>query len=68
LIDEILMSTEKQIAILRLDDDEESPFIVQEALKGRHLIEPDSDTLYALYHRVLHETESTRFRREVTFE
>ena len=66
LIDEILMASEKQISILRLDDDEESPFIVQEALKGRHLIEPDPDILYGLYHRVLHETESIRFRREAT--
>jgi uncharacterized protein len=64
LIDEILMSSDKQIGILRLDDDEESPFIVQEALKGRHLIEPDPDILYDLYHRVLHETETIRFRRE----
>lgn len=66
LIDEILMASEKQISILRLDDDEESPFIVQAALKGRHLIEPDPDILYGLYHRVLHETESIRFRREAT--
>ena len=64
LIDEILMSSDKQINILRLDDDEESPFVVQDALKGRHLIEPEPDTLYALYHRVLHETETIRFRRE----
>ena len=64
LIDEILMSSDKQIGILRLNDDEESPFIVQEALKGTHLIEPDPDILYDLYHRVLHETETIRFRRE----
>jgi hypothetical protein len=64
LIDEILMSSDKQIGILRLNDDEESPFIVQEALKGTHLIEPDPDILYNLYHRVLHETETIRFRRE----
>jgi predicted nucleotidyltransferase len=64
LIDEILMSSDKQIGILRLDDDEESPFIVQKALKGTHLIEPDPDILYDLYHRVLHETETIRFRRE----
>jgi len=64
LIDEILMSSDKQIGILRLDDEEESPFIVQEALKGTHLVEPDPDILYDLYHRVLHETETIRFRRE----
>jgi uncharacterized protein len=64
LIDEILMSAEKQIGILRLDDDEGSPFIVQEALKGTHLVEPDSNILYDLYHRVLHEMETIRFRRE----
>jgi len=65
LIDEILMSSDKQISILRLDDEEESPFIVQEALKGTHLIEPDPDILYDLYHRVLHDTETIRFRREL---
>jgi uncharacterized protein len=63
LIDEILKSSDKQIGILRIDDDEESPFIVQEALKGTHLIEPDPDILYDLYHRGLHETETIRFRR-----
>ncbi len=62
LIDEILMSSDKQIGILRLDDEEESPFIVQEALKGTHLVEPDQDILYDLYHRVLHETEEILFR------
>jgi len=36
--------------LLPLDDDEESPFIVQGALKGTHLIEPDPDILYDLYH------------------
>ncbi len=64
LIDEILMASDKQIGILLLDDEEESPFVIQEALKGKHLIEPDPNVLYDLYHRVLHETETIRFRRE----
>jgi uncharacterized protein len=62
-IDRILMSSEREISILRLDDEDESPFIVQEALKGRHLVEPDKDALYHVYHWTLHESESIRFRR-----
>ncbi len=64
LIDRILMSTNRDVEILRLDDDDESPFIIQEALKGILLIEPDEDILYSLADRLLHETESIRFRRE----
>ena len=63
IIDKILMSTERDIALLRLDDEEESPFVVQEALKGKHLVTPDDDALYKVAHRVLHETEELRFRR-----
>jgi predicted nucleotidyltransferase len=62
-IDSILMSVERDINILRLDDEEESPFVVQEALKGKHLVEPDLDALYGVADRVLHETEGIRFRR-----
>jgi uncharacterized protein len=65
VIDNILMSTDKSIEILRLDDADESPFIVQEALRGVPLIAPDHETLYGIYHRVLHETESIRARREI---
>jgi len=65
VIDEILMSTERQVSILRLDDDEESPLVVQEALKGIQLVEPDEVTLYRLYGRILHECEEIRFRREL---
>lgn len=64
IIDEILMSTDRQVSILRLDDEDESPFIIQEALKGNHLVEPDAEALYAVYHRVLHESEGMRTRRE----
>lgn len=46
IIDRVLMSSDREISILRLDDADESPFIVQEALKGRHLVEPQKDTLY----------------------
>ncbi|MBI5142478.1 MAG: nucleotidyltransferase domain-containing protein [Nitrospirae bacterium] len=65
IVDKILMSSERDVAILRLDDDDESPFIVQEALKGEHLVEPDVDTLYDVSLRALHEAESIRFRRGV---
>ncbi|MEK6591113.1 MAG: nucleotidyltransferase domain-containing protein [Nitrospinota bacterium] len=66
IIDEILMPIERDVSILRLDDEDESPFIIQEALKGAHLIEPDDDALYAVAHRALHEAESIRFRRELS--
>lgn len=65
IIDEILMSVERDVNILRLEDEEESPFIVQDALKGLHLVEPDTDSLYKIAHRVLHETETIRFRRSL---
>ena len=63
IIDKIMMCVEPQVSILRLNDDEESPFIIQEALKGIHLIEPDQETLYKVSDRVLHESEGIRFRR-----
>jgi predicted nucleotidyltransferase len=65
LIDKILMSSGIPVSILRLDDDDESPLIVQEALKGLHLVEPDREALYGVYHRVLHEAEAIRARREL---
>ncbi|MBI4849242.1 MAG: nucleotidyltransferase domain-containing protein [Nitrospirae bacterium] len=64
LIDTILMSMDTPIEILRLDDEDESPFIVQTALKGTPLIEPDIKTFYEVSHRALHETEGIRFKRE----
>lgn len=64
VIDEILMSVERDVSILRLDDEEESPFVVQEALKGIHLVEVDTETLYQVAHRALHQTEEIRFRRD----
>jgi hypothetical protein len=64
-VDRILMSADAQIGLLRLDDEDESPFIVQEALKGIPLAEPDRDTYYAVADRVLHEAESIRFRKAV---
>lgn len=63
IIDQILMSTDRQISILRLDDLDESPLVVQEALKGVHLVEPDIDILYAIAGRALHESEGIRARR-----
>lgn len=66
-VDKILMSSQAEISILRLDDEDESPFVVQEALKGEHLIEPDLETLYALSHKILRECEGIRNRREISF-
>lgn len=65
LIDRILMCSETPVSILRLDDDDESPLVVQEALKGVHLVEPNTETLYGVYHRVLHESEAIRSRKEL---
>lgn len=64
IIDRILMTTERQISMLRLDDVEESPLVVQEALKGIQLVEPDYNTYYTVADRVLHESESIRRRRQ----
>lgn len=68
VIDKILMSVDRTVEILRLDDENESPFIVQEALKGVPLIESDIDTLYNVFDRVLHETENIRFKRGLVYE
>ncbi len=65
IIDKILMTVDRDVSILRLDDEDESPFVVQEALKGIHLVEPDINLLYKIAHRVLHESEELRFRREL---
>lgn len=68
VIDSILMATDKDVGILRLDDEDESPFVIQEALKGTPLIEPDKETLYSLNDRVLHETEGIRSKRSPIYE
>jgi predicted nucleotidyltransferase len=65
IIDAILMASDKPVEILRLDDEDESPFIVQSALKGMPLIEPDEETLYMVARRVLHEAEGIRYKRSV---
>lgn len=62
-IDRILMACDRDIEILFLDDDDESPFVIQDALKGMPLVEPDYDKLYDVSDRVLHESEGIRFRR-----
>ncbi|MDI6736076.1 MAG: nucleotidyltransferase domain-containing protein [bacterium] len=67
IIDNILMSVDRDVSILRLDDEDESPFVVQEALKGIYLLEPDRETLYMLSHRILHQCEEIRFRREQNY-
>ena len=65
IIDSVLMSVDGNVAILRLDDEDESPFVVQEALKGIHLVDPDEKVLYTVQDRVLHEAENIRFRKEL---
>lgn len=65
LIDKILMATDREVSLLRLDDEDESPFVIQEALKGIHLVEPDQEALYKTADRALHDAESIRFRREM---
>ena len=64
IIDRILMSAERQVSILRLDDPDESPFVVQVSLKGIHLVEPDLKSYYKIADRALHESESIRSRRQ----
>ena len=63
IIDAILMSSDRQIGILMLDDEDESPFIIQEAIKGVPLIDPDIETLYSVARYALHETEGIRYKR-----
>jgi len=68
IMEEIIMAVDRKIDILRLDDEDESPFIVQEALKGIPVVKPDINTLYKVSDRVLHETESIRFKRGINYE
>lgn len=63
IIDRILMSSERQIEILRLDDEDEGPFAVQEAMRGIPLIDNDANVYYEVAHRALHESELIRYRR-----
>lgn len=65
IIERLSFFIDRDLGILRLDDEDESPFIIQEALKGIPLIEPEEDILYEVYDRVLHEAESIRFRRRI---
>lgn len=67
-VDRILMSCGRDIEVLFLDDENESPFVIQEALKGIPLIQPDKDKLYDVSDRVLHESEGIRFKREASHE
>jgi predicted nucleotidyltransferase len=64
IIDRILMASERHISMLRLDDLEESPLVVQEALKGVHLVEPDYKAFYTIADWALHESESIRGRKQ----
>ena len=65
IIERLSLLSERNIEILRLDDEDESPFIIQKALKGIPLVKPENDVLYRLYDYILHETESIRFRRSI---
>ena len=62
-VDQILAAVDREVSILRLDDEDESPFVVQAALKGLHLIEPDEDALFRVADHALHESEGLRMRR-----
>lgn len=63
IMDRILMAADRQVSILRLDDPDESPFVVQAALKGIPMVEPDQERYYEIAHWALHESESIRARR-----
>ncbi|MBI4685240.1 MAG: nucleotidyltransferase domain-containing protein [Nitrospirae bacterium] len=65
ILDSILMTSDKQINILMLDDEDESPFVIQEALKGIPLIDPDLEMLYSVAHNALHEAENIRYKRAI---
>ncbi|OPY00290.1 MAG: hypothetical protein A4E60_02379 [Syntrophorhabdus sp. PtaB.Bin047] len=52
------------VSILYLHDTDESPFAVQEALAGIHLVEPDMDALYDTYGWASDQAESMRFDKE----
>ncbi len=65
ITDSILMAAERPVEVLRLDDEDESPFIIQESLKGIPLIEPDMETLYRVAHRALHQSEDIRYKRAI---
>lgn len=66
-IDRILMASDRDVEILMLNDEDESPFVVQEALKGISLVEPDVETLYRVSDWALHEAESIRYKRELAY-
>jgi predicted nucleotidyltransferase len=68
IIDSVLMAAERPVEILRLDDEDESPFIIQAALRGVPLVEPDTETLYKVAHRALHEAEGIRYKRMIASE
>ena len=63
VIDKILMRADREVSILRRDDEDESPFIIQKAPKGIHLVEPDKNILYKTTVCALHDAECIRFRR-----
>lgn len=58
------VTDDTHVSILLLNDRDESPFIVQEALAGIHLVEPDVDALDDAYDWASDEAESMRFEKE----
>lgn len=68
IIDDLLTAVEKPVEVLRLDDEDESPFVVQESLKGIPLVGPDLETLYKVAHHALHEAEGIRYKRMIASE
>lgn len=52
------------VSIVFLNDTHESPFVVQEALAGIHLVKPDMDALYDTYGWAVDEAEAMRFDKE----
>ncbi len=66
IVDAILGSADRPVELLRLDDEDESPLVVQQALRGVPLVEPDRNTYYEVAHRALHEAEAVFSRRAGT--
>jgi uncharacterized protein (UPF0332 family) len=58
------VTDDTHVSILHLNDTDESPFLVQEALAGIHLVEPDVDALDDAYDWASDEAESMRFEKE----
>ncbi len=65
IVEEILRNSPRDVFILRLDDEQEPPMLVREALRGIHLVEPDQATLSRLTQRVEKACRGILFRRDI---